>query len=268
MVEGRKIPSTSEAADLADPLPMPLSTFLRAVEGVNSIVGCALIGSRAIGHGFVRADSDFDLCVIAADVGAARHHLRSNNCPPILDVSFILFADIPDRLPHWQLYGLAWSRVLYDTTGRLASQLHSLRVLSASECDSVIRDSAAAFIECAYRSLRSEEQALTLAARLEACRALEFLLRLLFAIDGRRAPYSKYLLWELRQRPLSAICLPTDRLCELTSMVIDSPVCGLVTVARQLTDYLRDSGRTALLDQRCMAKLQYLGSKAWAKQSM
>lgn len=87
----------------------------------------------------------------------------------------------------WLKPALAYAKPLWDPTGEIAPILAAALTISRAETAGLYD----AYLNDLYRSLKAWHRGLELAARVECGRSLRFLGELLFALDGRRAPYPK-----------------------------------------------------------------------------
>lgn len=142
-------------------------------------LGLALFGSAAAGS--AHEESDLDVWYV----------VRSEPPPPrtrqgrleLIPTTLSGLRDAPD----WLKPALAHAKALWDPTGELEPVLAAARTVSREETAALYD----AYLNDLYRSLKAWRRGLELAARVECGRSLRFLGELLFALDGRRAPYPK-----------------------------------------------------------------------------
>lgn len=145
-----------------------------------------------------------------------------------LDVWYVVHADPPPRsrrgrlelipttveqlrsAPGWLKPALAYARVLWDPTGELAPVVAAAGAVSREETEELYD----AYLNDVYRSLKAWRRELELPARVECGRSLRFLGELLFALDGRRAPYPKE--WTGRLGELEPLFLEVARTADPT----------------------------------------------------
>ena len=89
--------------------------------------------------------------------------------------------------PDWLKPALAYARVLWDPTAQITPILVAAQSISRAETAELYD----AYLNDVYRSLKAWRRGLELPARVECGRSLRFLGELLFALEGRRAPYPK-----------------------------------------------------------------------------
>ena len=143
------------------------------------LVALILFGSVAAGS--ASAESDIDVYVVR----------RSEPLPPRERRGRLeLIPATLDKLraaPDWLKPAIAYAKVLYDETGQ-AEQI-------VADAGAISRDETAelydGYLNDLYRSLKAWRRGWELAARVECGRALRYVGDLLFALDGRRAPYPK-----------------------------------------------------------------------------
>lgn len=107
--------------------------------------------------------------------------------------------------PGWLKPALAYAEVLWDPAGEVAPVLAAARTVSREETAELYD----AYLNDLYRSLKAWRRGKELAARVECGRSLRFLGELLFALDGRRAPYPKE--WEGKLGPFEPDVLEVAR---------------------------------------------------------
>jgi predicted nucleotidyltransferase len=154
-----------------------LRRFVAEVERDASVIGVVLIGSHAIGT--PDEESDYDLVVVRRD-GEKSHSKQGG-----LDVLQTTLEGIRNP-PDWVRPALAHSRVLLDRTGEVTAAVAGHADVPNDEVVELL-DS---YLNSLYRSLKAWRRGNELAGRLEAIDSLRWLAQFLFALDGKRAPYS------------------------------------------------------------------------------
>jgi hypothetical protein len=91
--------------------------------------------------------------------------------------------------PDWFRRGLSTARVVLDKTGEVGSLLTRLATLPAESAAMEAAEMFDGYLNGFYRSLKAARRGNELAARLEAAESLAYLVRLLFALEGKVAPY-------------------------------------------------------------------------------
>jgi hypothetical protein len=106
-----------------------------------------------------------------------------------------------------------------------------------------------AYVNWAYRSMKSHRDRRPLESRLDAAESLPALLAYTFAAQRRIRPYNKYLRWELENHPLTGDAWRADVLLPRLEGVLAT---GDVSVQRQLFEEVeraaRDAGLGPVLD--------------------
>jgi predicted nucleotidyltransferase len=150
--------------------------ILEQAERDETALGVVLFGSHAAGRG--DEESDVDLLYVRRE-GAEGKERRGP-----LELASTTLRQI--RAPvDWFKPALAHGRVLLDKTGEIADALEAAARVTREET-AELYDS---YLNDFYRSLKAWRRGNELAGRVEAGRSLRFLGELLFALDGRRAPY-------------------------------------------------------------------------------
>ncbi|MGH3073238.1 MAG: nucleotidyltransferase domain-containing protein [Gaiellaceae bacterium] len=145
-----------------------------------------------------QADSNAVALVLFGSAAAGSAHEESD-----LDVWYVVHSDPPERsrrgrlelipttaeqlrnAPDWLKPALAYAQVLWDSSGEIAPILTAARSVSREETAELYDG----YLNDVYRSLKTWRRGLELPARVECGRSLRFLGELLFALEGRRAPY-------------------------------------------------------------------------------
>jgi len=156
-----------------------LRELLAEAEADPDAVGVVLFGSAAAGS----ADEESDLDVW--------YVVRSDPPPPrtrhgrleLVPTNLAQLRNAPD----WLKPALAYAQSVWDPTGEIAPILTEALAISRVETASLYD----AYLNDVYRSLKAWRRGLELPARVECGGSLRFLGELLFALDGRRAPYPK-----------------------------------------------------------------------------
>jgi predicted nucleotidyltransferase len=156
-----------------------LNDLLEQARSDPGAVALVLFGSAAAGS--AHEESDLDVWYV----------LRTEPLPPrerrgrleIIPTTVSLLR----RSPDWLKPALAYARVLWDATGEVDSVLAAAREVSREETAELYDG----YLNDVYRSLKAWRRGNELAGRVECGRSLRFLGELLFALDGRRAPYPK-----------------------------------------------------------------------------
>jgi hypothetical protein len=178
-----------------DPVLRPL---IEAATADPAVVGLLLAGSR--GDGWIDDDSDYDVYVVLRDEVFATHGHHEPLLGGVMPTTGLhqaieLLATCPTRLaelaatPGWWTAGYATAQILLDKDGTLVPLLDTYRSLPSGTS----RDSAAAsldgYLNAFYRSLKAWYRGDELGARLHAGISVIALVRALFALMGRPAPY-------------------------------------------------------------------------------
>jgi hypothetical protein len=156
-----------------------LRDLVAQAEADPDAIGLVLFGSAAAGS--AHEESDLDVWYV----------VRSEPPPPRsrrgrLELIPATVAGLRDA-PAWLKPALAYAKVLWDPSGELEPVVTAAQTVSREETAELYDG----YLNDLYRSLKAWRQGLELAARVECGRSLRFLGELLFALEGRRAPYPK-----------------------------------------------------------------------------
>jgi hypothetical protein len=179
-----------------------LRELLAEAQADPDAFGLVLFGSAAAGS--AHEESDLDVWYL----------VRSEPPPPRsrrgrLELIPTTLARLRDA-PGWLKPALAYSNVLWDPSGEIEPVLTAARTVSREEAAELYDG----YLNDLYRSLKAWRRGLELAARVECGRSLRFLGELLFALDGRRAPYPKE--WAGKLGELEPLVLEAARTADPT----------------------------------------------------
>jgi len=181
---------------------MTLDEWLEYASKERRIIGVVLTGSRGRGA-MVHDASDWDLRVAVVD--GEERFADSLDTPhgSELEISAATLSAFR-AWPDWDRYSFAHAKVLLDKLdGEFARVVSDLGTLAGTEALARAREALGAYTNSLYRSLRNTSLGLSLAAQLDAARAIDAFLEAIFAFEGRVRPFNKYLVWELESHPLS-----------------------------------------------------------------
>jgi predicted nucleotidyltransferase len=156
-----------------------LRELLAEAQADPDAIGLVLFGSAAAGS--AHEESDLDVWYV----------VRSDPPPPRsrrgrLELVPATLAGLRDA-PDWLKPAIAHARVLWDETGELEPVVAAARTVTREETAELYDG----YLNDLYRSLKAWRRGLELAARVECGRSLRYLGELLYALEGRRAPYPK-----------------------------------------------------------------------------
>jgi nucleotidyltransferase-like protein len=200
----------------------------------EEVVGLFVFGSR--GRDFmVDARSDWDVCVVLADLGARdafAHEFPSAHGDTVEIVTATLDGLRSISSEHSRYFAAHADVVLDKTSGELTRVIAELESLPAGSREAIVREALDDYVNQAYRSLRY-------GTRLDAVEAVPPALRTIFALEDRVRPYNKYLEWELRHHPLEG--WPADELLPL----LDRVLLGEPAAQRELFNRIEPAARRA-----------------------
>lgn len=156
-----------------------LNELLLEARADPDALGLVLFGSAAAGS----ADEESDLDVYYVVRGDPPPPRSRRGRLELIPTNLALMRGAPD----WLKPALAYAKVLWDSTGEIAPIVAAARTVSREETAALYD----AYLNDIYRSMKTWRRGLELPARIECGRSLRFLGELLFALEGRRAPYPK-----------------------------------------------------------------------------
>ncbi|MFI5732734.1 nucleotidyltransferase domain-containing protein [Kribbella sp. NPDC051587] len=198
-------------------------------------LGMVLSGSA--GRGLETERSDLDVIVVVTPELVQRPLRRDTELellPVTLEHLETLATFGDDQWGYRWSY--AWAPTLLDTTGgRIEAAIERQGRLRPEEAVALLEQRLDAWINLAYRSLKSARDGNLLAARMDAAEAITPFRDVVFALDGQVRPYSKYLSWALHHHPLQS--WPTAVLLE----TIEHYLTGNPEVIRQSLKKVQES---------------------------
>lgn len=247
---------TAPAASAAE----EYATLLNRVRRDRRVLGLVLTGSRA-GEGLATEYSDYDVYLVVAD-GTEDPELGEGPLAALirrddrLDVMVLPLAEfrehaLPGSGTEWNRYAFTHAKVEMDTADGLIGDLVTAKgTLGRAEGAVLAPEYLDAFLNSAYRCLKSARDGQPLAAGLDAAEAVPYYLTYLFAAHNRVRPYNKYLAWELRHHPLSRPEWSPERLLPLLGRVLaaDGAPAAVRTLFNEVEPHARAWGHGPVLD--------------------
>jgi hypothetical protein len=183
---------------VSDPV---LDALLAEASTDPGTLGLILSGSRAVGA--ADATSDYDIVWVLTD--AARDErkptrtVRRFDALPPAEIEYSCPRDLAAAAdePGWWTYGYVSAQVLLDKTGELVESLARLAAMPEHRARTDAYESYDAYLNSFVRSTRSWERGDELGARIHATQSVAYLVRALFALERRWAPYHDRLLAQL-----------------------------------------------------------------------
>ncbi|HVM15994.1 MAG TPA: hypothetical protein VM290_00230 [Gaiellaceae bacterium] len=175
-------------AGLADAVVERLAAEARADPDT---VGLVLTGSRAAGT--ADAASDFDVVWVLADdafdarVASDGQQRKEGGVDRIFQTARRL-EELAGQ-EHWARPTFIGARVVFDRGGGLAALLERVVTYPPEEAPRVAFDAYDAYLNGFVRSVRAWQKGEELGARLHASESVAWLVKALFALEGRVAPY-------------------------------------------------------------------------------
>jgi hypothetical protein len=191
----------SQTAWADDPVIQPLIAAARANPELEGLI---LSGSR--GAGVHDAESDYDLEWVLTDAAytqRAAHddEMRAPKDPdqPWLDIVYTSCERLAEiaAAADWRLSGYTTAQVLYDKTGQVTQLLRAMGTMPQEQAHAAVLGWFDAYINAFYRSLKAWRRGNELGGRLQAADSAMHLVRLLFALERRWAPYHDRLVSQL-----------------------------------------------------------------------
>ncbi len=154
-----------------------LAALVAQAEADPKTLALVLAGSRA--HGHEHAESDYDVYLV-------RTRSEKPPLPPDVEAPTVTLEELRSCEPGWWTDGLVAGRVLVDKTGgALEAELERLRAVPDGAAHAAYDGYLNAFVRGLGAAGRGDE----LGARLHAADSVRYLVRALYALEGRRPPF-------------------------------------------------------------------------------
>ncbi len=190
-----------------------------------NVIGLFFGGSRGKDEEFVKPDSDYDLYIIVKDSVKKKYEKKYYGLED-KDFEFViksLSEFKKEKSEEWQRYALAHVKALIDKDKQIQKIIIRKSKLPKEVINQHINGNLDGYINYVFRSLKCWRDNNPLAARLEANRTIECLLRVLFSFhNGRTVPYYKHLQWELRKYPLNKFPMGSKDLLDILTKIMDN----------------------------------------------
>jgi hypothetical protein len=230
---------------------MTFDTILNDAKNDPDILGLMLAGSR--GKGFENEHSDHDAILIVAD-GAAEALRRKYADTPNVDLMILTSAQFDayaawDSRMAWDRYNFAHVKLLIDKTGTLAERIAVKGAIPKDNLKSTIDARIDAYVNGVYRSVKCIRNGNALGAHLEAANSMLDLIALVFAFNGRHAPFYGYLENELATYPLAEMPLPAPEfLAALRRVLENADLKAQQTLLAAMEKFCRAKDHGAVFD--------------------
>ncbi len=250
----------------------PEETFQRLQEEARSdpgVVGFFLGGSR--GKGLATEHSDYDIYVVVEEARLQSYLEALRKKFPDHDfyggegtakLAVHGFGDIivyarPAFEEHaafggpsaWNRYTFAHVQALIDKDGSIQPSVDEKGRLPAEAVHTHVSDNLESYLNAVMRSLKCDRDGNVIGARLEASRSVHHCLEVIFGIEGRVAPYYKFLEWELVNHPLTKFEMPGEPLVSrLMRILDDADVRAQQLLLRAVEGPCRREGYGEILD--------------------
>lgn len=220
------------------------------------VIGLVLLGSRAIGG--VAPESDYDAIFVVTDEAAVRHEqaqtapMRGRTVNPPIDTTDI-WDDCPSglqigKIDDWMLPAFAECTILYDRTGETAHLIDVLSRIPADQVQAAIASNYGGYLNALYRSLKSWQRGLEFGGRMEAAQTADYLIRLLYALEGRWRPYNSRLTFHLDKLELQG-WQPGELRTILLDLITSGNPKRQQALARRVIPLLQERGYSYLYDE-------------------
>ncbi|MHA1354902.1 MAG: nucleotidyltransferase domain-containing protein [Candidatus Heimdallarchaeota archaeon] len=194
-----------------------------------NVLGLVLSGSQ--GKGFTTENSDYDFTLIVKDEIIESYKERFDELDKTDD--FDIGVSTLNQFREYASWGSgeSWDRYSFThvkaTIDKLDGEIQNLidekGIIPKDQIKGFIEGHLDGYINGIYRSLKAHRDGYHIAFRYEASLSVIILLDVLFALhDGRLAPYSKYLEYELKKYPLKKLPWTNDEFLTMFLDILDT----------------------------------------------
>lgn len=206
-----------------------IESLIRQATADPNTLGLALLGSHGVG---IADDvSDYDPLWVFTDAAYDEPSMRHEPEPVIsatdgrnlLDMWYTSPRELARiaREPGWWTPGFIGASVLVDKTGEVAGLLEAIIAVSPEKSRADVAAWFDAYLNAFYRSLKAWLRGNLLGARLQAADSATYLVRTLFALEGRLTPY-----WDRLDRYLDALAEQGWQSAQLRQTILDLLTTG------------------------------------------
>ncbi|MEM6431579.1 MAG: aminoglycoside 6-adenylyltransferase [Deinococcota bacterium] len=207
----------------------------------DHVLGLFLSGSR--GKKFETQFSDYDIRIVFKDdinVTQASSSYSKFSKKQSIDIILFSLSQLQTYAEFgnanaWDRYSFTHVDALLDKDGTLQPLIESKGKVPPEQRHEYIANCLDALINSCIRSLKCYRIHDTLGAKLEASAGISHLLKVVFALEGRHAPFLSYLTRELTHYPLQAFPLSSDTLLTHITHIVDT---GSITSQQQLMHHV------------------------------
>lgn len=186
--------------------------FYKKASADERIIGIIMAGGR--GKGVATDNSDYDVILITndPDLEAVKTDYPKTEYIDSLPHSL---SDFRERAKtgtrtQYDKYTFTHVTALVDRTGEIQKLIEEKGNLNESDAHTIGHDAAGGYFNMLHRSIKNFRDGNTLAGHLDALETIPRLIKFVFAIERRVAPFNKFLAWELENYPLSKLPLSAD----------------------------------------------------------
>lgn len=214
--------------------------YLEKAQQDNRILGIILAGGR--GKGMATENSDYDVILVTRDEDLLS---VKNDYPKTEYIDSLPHAisDFRERAKmgtrtEYDKYTFTHVTAILDRNGEIQNLINEKGILDPIEATKIAKDALGGYLNMLYRSLKNFRDGNNLAGLLDASETVPRIIKFIFAIENRVAPFNKFLLWELTNYPLSKFPLETkDFLFKIESILTKGDIetqKELLKIIRQL----------------------------------
>jgi len=204
-----------------------LARIIEEAKRDPNILGLYLSGSR--GKGLPTKYSDYDIEIVVKDKVAKRYKLKFKR-RKIKNFGFTVYS-----FSEFKKHAALGTEEEYDRPsfthvkaivdklqGKIQKLIDEKGKLPKKQIKTYVSERLDAFINYIYRSLKCIRDKNYVCARLEAARAIQFFFEIIFGLEGRVAPYYKYLQWELKNYPLKKFPLKPKQIIKSVLKILEN----------------------------------------------
>ena len=190
--------------------------YFEKAKNDERIIGIILAGAR--GKGVASENSDYDVILVTTDEGfesVKKDYPKTefiDSLPKAIS-EFREHAKTGTQTQH-NKYTFTHNTALVDKSGEIQKLVAEKGTLESDEAQKIADDALGGYLNSLYRSLKNLRDGNELAGHLDATDTIPSILIFIFAIENRVRPFNKFLVWELKNYPLTKLSISSSDFIE------------------------------------------------------
>jgi len=202
--------------------------ILMEAKADKNLIGFYLSGSR--GKNKETKHSDYDIHIVVKDKVINKYKEKYGRLDKKLrGIGFWVFS-LTEFKKHaefgspfeWDRASFTHVKAIIDRNNQIQKYINEKSIIPKKIREKYVSGFLDGYINYVYRSLKCFRDGNKIGARLEAARSINFLLTIIFGVEGRITPYYKYLDWELKNYPLKKLKIKPTKFINLLLKILET----------------------------------------------